>query len=304
MSHKLHINKKRIIYSLCFFMFCLIDQRTKTGSGLDGWIETFRNSAGIVMAVLILSHYHLNDFIKQKIPYLVWSLICVIGGVVFVGWGQSFLYFVNGRVSLTLSVFLMGLSVIRTFIAVVYEKKLPRLNRTFGVLWLVMMALMVISRSEYLWPLAYLVMFGCFYLTDYSKEEQEDLTQGMLNGIILAFFMLQGWCFAFRPYDVVRYVGVYSNCNMNALFYLIVLGAALAKLLYTYRRDGNRWWKVFYFLGTGVVLGFLFMTISRTGWFVAVLMVFAALIGVWRMGVGKNIIVRISYRDGCFQRNT
>lgn len=293
MSHKLHINKKRIIYSLCFFMFCLIDQRTKTGSGLDGWIETFRNSAGIVMAVLILSHYHLNDFIKQKIPYLVWSLICVIGGVAFIGWGQSFLYFVNGRISLVLSVFFMGLAGIRTFIAVVYEKKLPRLNRTFGVLWLVMMALMVISRSAYLWPLAYLVMFGCFYLTDYSKEEQEDLTQGMLNGIILAFFMLQGWCFAFRPYDVVRYVGVYSNCNMNALFYLTVLSAALAKLLYTYRRDGNRWWKVFYFLGTGVVLGFLFMTISRTGWFVAVLMVLAALVGLWRMGVGKNIFVSV-----------
>ena len=32
----LHIwSKKRILYTICFFLFCVIDQRTKTGSGLD-----------------------------------------------------------------------------------------------------------------------------------------------------------------------------------------------------------------------------------------------------------------------------
>lgn len=289
MSQKLCINKKRILYSVCFFVFCLIDQRTKTGTGLDGWIESFRDLTGVVMAVLILSHYHLNDFIQQKIPYLVWSLICVMGGTAFILRGQSLAYFLNNRIVLLLSVFLMGLAVIRTFFSVFREKKYPSLNRTFGILWLVMMVLMIVSRSTYLWPLAYLVMFGCFYLTDYSKEEQDDLLQGMLNGIILAFFLLQGWCFVFRPYDAVRYVGVYSNCNMNALFYLLVLAAALGKLIYTYRRVGSRWLKLFYFMGTGVVLAFLFMTISRTGWFVAVLLVFAVLVGLWRTGVGQNL---------------
>ena len=39
-------SKKRILYTICFFLFCLIDQRTKTGSGLDGAIETFRNMVG------------------------------------------------------------------------------------------------------------------------------------------------------------------------------------------------------------------------------------------------------------------
>ncbi len=293
MSQKIAVNKKRILYGICFFCFCLIDQRVKTGTGLDGWIETFRDLAGAVMAVLILSHYRLNDFRKQKIPYVVWSLICVIGGAVFVAKGQSFAYFLNHRIALVVSVFLMGLAVIRTLIAVVREKKYPHFNKVFALLWLIMMLFMIVSRSEYLWPLAYLVMFGCFYLTDYSKEEQEDLLQGMLNGVILAFFLLQGWCFVFRPYDVVRYSGVYGNCNMNALFYLLVLAAALTKLIYTYRRGGNKWWKLFYFLGIGVVLAFLFMTISRTGWFVAVLMVFVGLLGLWRVSVGKNMFVSV-----------
>ncbi len=289
MAQKIEFNKKQILYSICFFVFCLIDQRVKTGTGLDGWIETFRVLAGAVMAVLILSHYHLNDFVQNKIPYIVWSLVCVIGGAAFIGWGQAKVYFLNHRIALTLSVFLIGLAVICTFAAVVRQRKIPRLNKKFAGAWLLMMLFMIFSRSEYLWPLTYLVMFGCFYLTDYSCEEQESLVQGMLNGIILAFFLMQGWSFVFRPYDEVRYVGAYGNCNMNALFYLLVLGAALAKLIYTYCRGSNRWWKIFYFLGTGVVLGFLFMTISRTGWFVAVLMVLVGLVGLWRAGDGKNI---------------
>lgn len=43
------------IYPL-LFMFCLIDQRTKTGSGREGYIETFRNMTGSIMAVILLSH--------------------------------------------------------------------------------------------------------------------------------------------------------------------------------------------------------------------------------------------------------
>lgn len=283
MLKKIHLSKTRILYIFCFFLFCLIDQRVKTGSGLDGWIETFRNLAGAVIALLILSHHHLNDFLKQKIPYLVWSLICVIGGAVFLYKGQSLLWFLNARIALLLSVFLMGLSVIRTFVAVFLEKRYPKLNRKFGLIWLIMMIFMVLSRSDYLWPLAYMVMFGCFYLTDYSAEEQTNLFHGMLEGIILAFFLLQGWCFAFRPYDAVRYVGVYNNCNMNALFYLLVLAAALAKLLHSYRHGGNRWLKLFYIAGSGVVLAFIFLTISRTAWFVAVIMVFVAIMYIWRM---------------------
>ena len=64
-------SRRRLLYALCFFMFCVIDQRTKTCSGLDGWLETFRDLTGVVMAVVIMSHYRLEDFRKRKVPYLV-----------------------------------------------------------------------------------------------------------------------------------------------------------------------------------------------------------------------------------------
>ncbi len=293
MSAKIHLSKKRIVYAICFLIFCLIDQRIKTTSGLDGWGDTFRDLTGAVMAVIILSHYRLKDLKKHKIPYLVWSLVCVIGGAAFLAYGQPLDYFLNDRIVVVMDVFLFGVVLMLTFSKVVWEKARPQLNRRFALVWLVMMLFMIVSRSGLLWPFTYFVMFGCFYLTDFTGEEQEDLFQGMLDGIILAFFLMQGWCFVFRPYDKVRYVGVYSNCNMNALFYLVVLAAVLSRLFCAYRNHAGRWIKLFYWLGSGVVLGFLFLTISRTGWMTAAVMIVTALIFLGLLSNQKNWIKKL-----------
>lgn len=289
MQGRLQLSAKRILYMICFFAFCLIDQRVKTASGLDGWGEVFRDMTGIVMAVLILSHYHLEDFRKWKIPYLLWSPICVIGGAIFLAKGQTLVWFLSDRIVLTLDFFLFGVIFIHTFVELVVEKHRPRLNKPFTCVWLVMMALMVVSRSDHLWPIAYLAMFGCFYLTDYTDQEKSDLLQGMLDGVILAFFLLQGWCFVFRPYDAVRYVGVYHNSNMNALFYLEVLAAVCTKLVFVYRRECSRWIRIYYWLGVGTVLGFMFMTISRTGWMTAAVLLLILFLFLWKIRAVGNV---------------
>lgn len=176
-----------------------------------------------------------------------------------------------------LDVILYGYILIHTFFSVFLEKKLPKLNIKFFAVWLLMMLLMIVSRSEYVWPFCYLVLFGCFYLTDYSQEEQKELFQGMLEGIILAFFVFQGLCFVFRPYDSVRYKGLLANPNWNALFYLEVLAAAFAKLLYVTKNKANKWVNMYYWVGAGVVLSFELLTIGRAGWMTAVVLMFAAL---------------------------
>ena len=291
MPLKLHLNKKRILYAICFALFCLIDQRTKTCSGLDGWLESFRDLTGVVMAALIMSHYHIADFTKHKLPYLVWSLVGIVGGVFFAVCGQQYIYFWNDRIVIAIDIFLFGHILLHTFIDVLLEKKRPKLNNRFACCWLVMMLWMIVSRSEYIWPLTYLIMFGCFYLTDYTKEEQEDLFQGMLDGIIVAFFLLQGWAFVFRPYDVVQYKGAYNNCNLNALFYCTVLAAAVSRLIYNTRKSANRWIRLYYWLGIGVTLAFLFMTIGRTGWMTAAALVLVGLLALKRV-TGRNNFIK------------
>ena len=265
-------SKRRILYTLCFFLFCVIDQRTKTGSGLDGVIETFRDMAGVLMAVIIMSHYKWEEFTRYKLPYAVWTVLSPIAGVLFVVFGQPLTYFMNERIMIGLDVWVFGYVVIHTVISVLIEKKYPKLHKGMFGLWTVMMLLMIFSRSDYVWPFCYFIMFGCFYLTDFTEEEQEDLYQGIMNGVILAFFVFQGFCCVFRPYDQVRYTGIYNNCNLNGLFYLVVLAAIFGKMLYVTKENKHKFWRVYYWLGAGVVYSFLFMTIGRTAWMVSIIL--------------------------------
>ncbi len=262
-------SKKRILYTICFFLFCVIDQRTKTGSGLDGIIEMFRDMAGVLMAVIIMSHYKWAEFMAYKILYAIWTVLGLAVGVLFVLLGQPLAYFMNDRVMVSLDVLLFGYVLIHTFISVVKEKKYPKLDKGMFGLWVVMMLLMIFSRSDYVWPFCYFIMFGCFYLTDFTEEEQEDLYQGIMNGVIFAFFAFQAFCCVFRPYDQVRYIGIYNNCNLNGLFYLVVLAAVFGKILYVTRENKHKFWRVYYWLGAGAVYSLVFMTIGRTVWLVA-----------------------------------
>lgn len=262
-------SKKRILYTICFFLFCVIDQRSKTASGLDGVIETFRDMAGILMAAIIMSHYKWEKFKEHKLLYMIWTGIGVVAGALFIVFGQPLAYFMNERIMIALDVLVFGYVVIHTIISVFIEKKYPKLNKGMFGLWVVMMLLMIFSRSDYVWPFCYFIMFGCFYLTDFTEEEQEDLYQGIMNGVIFAFFVFQAFCCVFRPYDQVRYTGIYNNCNLNGLFYLVVLAAVFGKILYVTKENKHKFWRVYYWLGAGVVYSFIFMTIGRTVWLVA-----------------------------------
>ena len=266
--------KRRILYMIVFAFAFFVDQRTKTCSALDGWVEFFQDMTGIVMAVIIMSHYRLDDFKKWKKTYIIWNIVWMTAFVPAFLWGKANHPFLNDWCIILVDIILFGYILIHTFISVVIEKNYPKINVKFAAVWVLMMLLMIFSRSDYLWPFTYFVMFGCFYLTDYSNEEEEDLFQGLLDGAILAFFLMQGWCFVFRPFDQVdmRYVGVYTNCNINALFYLEVLAAVFAKIIYVNRIKANRWKKTFYWLGTGVLFSFLFLTIGRTAWLTAFLL--------------------------------
>lgn len=282
---------KRILYTICFFLFCVIDQRTKTGSGLDGIIETFRDMAGVLMAVIIISHYKWEEFMAYKIPYAVWTGIGLVAGVLFVVLGQSLAYFMNERVMVSLDVLLFGYVVIHTFISVVLEKKYPKLNKGMFGLWTVMMLLMIFSRSDYVWPFCYFIMFGCFYLTDFTEEEQEDLYQGIMNGVIFAFFAFQAFCCVFRPYDEIRYTGIYNNPNLNGLFYLVVLAAVLGKILYVTKEKKHKFWRIYFWLGAGVLYTFIFMTIGRTAWGVSFVMGILFLV-LYRKIVKSNYFIK------------
>lgn len=281
---------KRILYALCFCFLCVIDQRVMTCYANGGGRELFRDLTGIVIAVIILSHYRWQNIVKYKKIYIDWSILAAIGLPVLFAVGRSRVPFLADWIVVILDFFVWGYVLVATGISCFIEKKRPKWNKKIVTVWLVMMFLMIVSRSNLWWPVCYLVMFGCFYLTDFDEAEREDLFRGALNGVILAFFLFQGLCFLYRPYDAVRYVGWYTNCNINALFYLSVLSAVLTKLYLARRAENTRWQRIYYFLGVGTVLAFIFMTIGRAAWITSFVMVIFALFFMCRKK-GKKVYI-------------
>lgn len=283
--------KNRIIYSLCFCMFCVIDQRVMTGDSLLGEKAFFRNLTGILMAVLILCQYRKEDLRKLKIPYRIWGIVGAVLGMATVAWGYFKQYNLAVLSVLVLSCFLFGYVILYCVFIVVKEKRYPALNKPLFFAWVVMMVLMVVSRSDYRWPLCYFVMFGCLLLTPFSEEAEQDLYHGLLNGVILSFFAFHAFCCVFRPYDMQRYVGIYSNPNNAALYYLQVLVAVMMKYLHAVQNHMRWFVKTFFWLGLGVVLSVLFMTVGRTSWLVAFVLCFLFLLVLNRLKQKKRFLL-------------
>lgn len=259
-----YIVSKRFLYTLCFIALMIIDWTRGSQVG-STWAWTI-NMTGVVMTVILFSAYHPKEFLKPI--YIIYSVIGVLALIVAHRWWMQnqAAIFRYQLLTAILNIWLLGIPVIKLFLdTVVYRGKKLHISKT-EILAVVMLLWMLFSVNEDIWPGWYLVMFGLFYHTEYSKENMEVLKQGMLDGIIIAFFLLQGAAFVFRPYDIVRYVGIYSNCNINALFYGIVWIAFLIRMYDVRKRNGKKWKEVLCFLFAGVLVAFSLMTGCRTAW--------------------------------------
>lgn len=251
---------KQGIYTICFVLFCLIDQLI--GSAAGRIQQTAANCSGIVIAVIILTGYHWKDFVR--LPYLLWTICSVIGGRIAIIWGhQNYAY--HGKWdTAVINVILYGYLVIRILMRIFAEKKIPRMNwPAFGI-WVVMMLGMIFSKNESVWPVWFLVMFGCFYLTEYTREELDVLFNGMLNGIIIGFCILQGFATMYRAFDQLRYAGMYANGNMYALFCVMVHAAILGKWYRFHKNGAAPIWKLLAGAGSSILMVYCFLTIGRT----------------------------------------
>ncbi len=261
---KKYLLSKRFLYTFCFIGLMIIDWTRGSQAGAI-WAWTI-NMTGVIMAVIISSAYHPKDFLKPV--YIIYSIIGISALAIAYCWWMEHqaVIFRDQLLTAILNIWLLGIFVIRIFLDAVVYKTRRILWGKIEILMAAMLLWMLFSVNEDIWPGWYLVMFGLFYHTEYSDESREALRQGMVDGIIAAFFLLQGAAFVFRPYDVVRYAGIYSNCNMNALFYGIVWIAFLLRLYDLRKGSGKKWKEVLCFLFIGMITAFTFMTGCRTAW--------------------------------------
>lgn len=251
---------KQGVYTICFVLLCLIDQLI--GSATGRVQHTAANCTGFLIAVIILTGYHWKDFIR--LPYLLWTICSVIGGRIAINWGRQNYDGYGKWVTAVVNVIIYGYLVIRILMGIYAGKKTPRMNWPYFGIWVLMMLGMIFSKNESVWPVWFLVMFGCFYLTEYTREELDALFNGMLNGIIIGFCILQGFATMYRAFDELRYAGMYSNGNMYALFCLMVHAAILGKWYRFKKKGSSPVWQVLAGAGSSILMAYCFLSIGRT----------------------------------------
>lgn len=280
---------KRVLYLICFMALNLIEFLRATQAG-NIW-KAAANCTGPVMMVLIFSALPLRELADRF--NRIYVLLCAAAMVAVhfywtahqgeILWGEA--------QTAVLNVCWIGIAVRYFFRRVIVEKgsadRIPFRPGIAGWLWIALSVLMIASASERWWPLWFLLMFGCFYLTEFSGKDWEMLWEGMIDGTILSFFAIQIYAYGFRPYDELRYKGAFSNSNMMALYYLIVYLMCLFRLHTLEMRKGDRGWKLLFLTGAGGMLSFQLFTMGRTAWVasfvVTVLYGTVVMRGIWRM---------------------
>lgn len=254
---KLHA--KKWIVTICVLFICLINQ-IKGSAYLD--IQMVANNfTGIAVAGIILIHYPLRSFLLPA--HYIWAAVCLPGSIFFLNLlspsGANSAQWITAAVN----IWLYGHIAIHTFFYYYLRGKKPNIRWPLFALWVIMMLGMIFSRNDSLWPLWFLAMFGCFYLTDFTRDEKECIFDGLMNGIIISFLLLQGFCVLYRLYDSERYEGIFTNCNLNALFYLISQAAVLGKWYRFHITREKLFFEIMACLMNGLLISLCLMTVSR-----------------------------------------
>lgn len=262
------ILSKYTLYFICFMALSLIEFLRATQGG-NIW-SAAANCTGLVMMVVIFSQLPIREFLKPA--NYIYTGVCVLAiGVIYFDWSRHMgAYYFGQMATAVMNVWWLGLVVRYYFRKIIEEKTLKLHIGALGWIWIVLTLWTVISVAGRWWPVWYLLMFGVFYLTRFREEDKAALTGAMIDGTIAAFFVFQSYAYLFRPYDEVRYKGAFANCNMMALYYLIVYGMVLFKIHLLHVRKAKLGWKLFYTVLAGGLLGFQFLTVCRTAWVCAI----------------------------------
>lgn len=219
------VNVKRIFFTICVIIFCYCDQQLGSSTGEMQLISP--NLVLILLAAVILSHYPLKSYLR--LPYGILSGLWIFLVPVAVWWGSARTFYQLQWISFIAVAVLLSFCLVHTCEAVIRDRIFPRTSHLFLILTACLILLMRLSRYDKQAPLLLLLVCFLLYLTNFQEKEKQFLLLSLQDGLIISFFLLQGLAFVFRPYDTLRYLGMYTNTNMNALFYQAVFCAFLSK---------------------------------------------------------------------------
>ena len=251
---------------LCVLILCFVNQRKGSATGA---IQVILPNVGIIsLALLLIPSMKMRDF--EKLRYLIWLLVDIIStAIVTVLFYDKIteqfhiLQWWTGAISLTV----WGLLFIKA-VSDLKGRNPGSVISTHGFQLVMSLVLLLFSLSanDQLWPWQYLLVYTTMVLTEIDDDDRKLIVSCMENSILISFFVIQGLAFAFRPYDQVRYLGLFSNPNINALFYLTVYICFISKYCSCYDIEDSKKRKICRMITlafSGAMWGFVFLTGSR-----------------------------------------
>ncbi len=261
------------------------------------------NFTGLVMMLIVFSAYKIKAFVT--VFNIIWTGLC-LGVMVYLPYyhtnhGMTFhLWQVETAI---LNVWWLFIIIKHLIAKAIKNKRLAIKWNVPAIIWGLMSICMLLSVYENkLWVLLYFLMFGVFFLTEYTSKEREDIWNGMIDGILVSFVIVQVAAFLLRPFDYDRYSGLHANSNSAGLYYLIVYVVCLCKLHLLHMQKAKKKVKFCFVLLAGCTLSLQFMTMCRTAWIVSVIAtVFYGLIvmrkiwnSTWKKLIQSGVIIVLS----------
>ena len=304
---KLKKNDRVYIATVVCFVLLMFVTNVSANCSQYIWLIT-NNLVGVAVTFMMLSIYPIRDFLKPF--YIIWTFLGIgatIGGFYFWYTHQvgNLLY---EWTTVPLNIWFLGAVVFKFIEEVFIRKSFKVALSKWEFVFVPCMLLMLISSSNTVWPLYYLIIFFLLWHTPFSKRQKNSALIGMIDGILLGVIILQAWAFFFSPYLEVRYTGIYGNCNRTACLYLVILAALIGKR-HIYRitheseslnckeKKDNTIRIIDWIMA--LVFAFIYYTGSRTGMLGAVLIMlinyYFSEHRFFRHGIRKLIVKNLAY---------
>lgn len=291
MKIKTKFINKRMLYTICFMMLTalelirgssFVEMEVPTGvirlsdvlGGLkmgDLWYIG-ANLTGFVMMLIVFSAYQLKVFVT--VGNAIWTVLCLgtMIGLPYYHMHQGATFHLWQVETAVVNVWWLFIIIKHMVAKAIRDKKIAVKWNLPAIIWGLMSICMFFSVNESkLWGMWYFLMFGVFFLTEYTSKEKEDIWNGLLDGLLVSFVIVQIAAFFLRPFDYDRYAGLHANSNSAGLYYLIIYVVCLCKLHLLHMKKAKKKVKLCLLLLSGCTLSLQFMTMCRTAWIMSII---------------------------------
>jgi hypothetical protein len=157
-----------------------------------------------------------------------------------------------------------------------------KLSSIYFMLWVLFAILMYVYRYEKVWVFTATLPFAALLFVRLTPQAKSRFLKNFTNGILLSFALVTFFCLLHRPHHywrLYRYAGIFHTVACMGVYLAMVFAAAVGKLYGRLKDRKNIIIRCLYeYFIAGCVSGFIILTMSRTAFVTAAVVMIAVLV--------------------------